>query len=230
MIRAIAIDIDGTITDQNRRLDVSAVGSIRKAESSGIPICLATGNILCFARATSVLLGTSGPLLAEDGGVIFNQRTEEEYVLDNRSDELEKGIKLLQGKFGNIQHTFSSLRRQTGRALERTLDPKKASEIFRKNGLNIVAIDSGFAIHIKDPTINKGKALKKIASILEISLSEMAAIGDAQNDVEMLRLAGLSFTPANASSEAKEASTHTTEDAHGKGVKEAIDLILREND
>lgn len=230
MIRAISLDIDGTITDQNRRLDISSVGAVRKAEDSNIPICLATGNILCFARATSVLLGTSGPLIAEDGGVIFDQRTKREYVLDDKSDELEKGIKILEDEFGKVEHTLSSLKRRTGRAFEKTFDVKKASKIFREKGLSIVAIDSGFAIHIKDPTINKGKALKKIASILGISPSEIAAIGDAQNDLEMLKSASISFALANACPEAKEISTHTTKNVHGEGVNEAIELILQEND
>lgn len=230
MIRAIALDIDGTITDQNRRLDVSAVGAIRKAEDSGITVCLATGNMLCFAKTTSVLLGTSGALLAEDGGVIFDQKTEKTYVLDDKSDELKRGIELLEERFGKIQHTSSSLRRQTGRALEKTFDLKEASELFRENGLNIAIIDSGFAFHIKDPAVNKGKALKKIASILEISTSEIAAIGDAQNDIEMLKSAGVSFAPANACSEAKEVSAHITKNAHGKGVKEAIGFILQKNE
>ena len=74
--------------------------------------------------------------------------------------------------------------------------------------------------------MNKGKALKKTAELLNCPTSEIVAIGDAQNDIEMLEEAGLSYTPANANPKAKEASTYTTEGIYGEGVKEAIESIL----
>lgn len=229
MIRAIALDIDGTITHDNRQLDVAAVKAVRKAEDSGISICLATGNILCFAEATSVLLGTKGPLISEDGGVVYDQSNGEEHVLGG-VEEVDKGIKMLEKKFGNIQHTGSSKVRRTGRTLERTISAEDAVQTFKDMGLDVTAVDSGFAIHIRDQTVNKGKALEEVASILGISLSEMAAIGDAPNDVEMLQTVNISFTPANASDEAKNASTYTTKKPHGRGVKEAINQILEKQE
>lgn len=229
MIRAITLDIDGTITDQNRELDISAVKAIRKAEEAGVPVCLATGNVLCFARTALVLLGTSGPLIAEDGGVVYNQPGGEKHIL-GEIEEVDKGIELLEEEIGNIQHTETSLRRNAGRTLERNIDASEAIEIFQKEGLDLTAVDSGFAIHVKDSSVNKGEALKKVSSILDVSISEIASIGDAQNDVEMLKLSGLSFTPSNASSEAKKASSSTTEKQYGEGVKEAIDSILEERE
>ncbi len=97
---------------------------------------------------------------------------------------------------------------------------------MQKQGVNIRATDSSFAIHVKDPDVNKGTALEKVASILECSLSEIAAIGDAENDVEMLEKAGVSYVPANASIEAKNSCNKVMESSYGEGVKEAINLIL----
>jgi hydroxymethylpyrimidine pyrophosphatase-like HAD family hydrolase len=36
-MKAIAVDIDGTITDKNRKICVNAIKTIRKAEESGYP-------------------------------------------------------------------------------------------------------------------------------------------------------------------------------------------------
>ncbi len=229
MIKAITLDIDGTITDEKRQLDVNAIEPIRSAEASGIKICLATGNILCFARTAAVLLGTSGPLIAEDGGIVFDQSSEKEYLLGD-SKELNKAVKILEEEFGDIQHTATSNRRRAGRTLERTFNAEEATKILKAKGLGITAVDSGFAIHIRNPNINKGEALKKVAEILNCSASEIAAIGDAQNDIEMLKEAGKSFTPANADQKAKEASNHTTKESYGKGVEEAIKIILENFD
>ena len=50
-IEAIAVDVDGTITDGKRRVCHSALDALRKAEDAGIPVIIATGNISHFAYA-----------------------------------------------------------------------------------------------------------------------------------------------------------------------------------
>ncbi len=225
MLKGIALDIDGTITHKNRQVDLTAVKAIRKAEKSDLSVILATGNILCYAETTSVLLGTTGPLIAEDGGVVYDKKKEKEHILGGL-EKVNKGIKLLEEKFDNIQHTSSSNRRRTGRTLERTINTKDAIKAFQENNLNITAVDSGFAIHIKDPEVNKGKALEKTVSLLGCSLSEIAAMGDGENDIEMLEKVKHSFAPSNAAPKAKEASSYVTEGSRGEGVKKAIEKIL----
>ena len=41
--RAVAVDIDGTLTDANKELNNGAVTSLRRLEAAGIPVILATG-------------------------------------------------------------------------------------------------------------------------------------------------------------------------------------------
>lgn len=228
VIRAIALDIDGTITNQDRELDIEGVKAIRKAEKNHISVCLATGNVLSFARTSSILLGTSGPLIAEDGGVVYDKKDGKKYVLGN-VEEVDEAIEILNNEFENIEHTDSSLTRLTGRTLERTINAQEVNRILQVNGSDVVAVDSGFAIHLKDPPVNKGEALKKVASLLECPISETAAGGDAENDVEMLRAAGWSFAPVNASPGAKEASKYVSEEPHGRGVNKAIERIIEMN-
>lgn len=225
LIKAIAIDIDGTITYKDRKLDVDAVEAIRKAEASGLPVILATGNALCFAEAVSILLGTSGPIIAEDGGVIFDKARKREYLLGDRA-EVDRGLKALKSRFNDLRQTRSSRMRFTGATLERDVTAKQVMEVFREEGLNLVAVDSGFAIHIRAPQINKGNALRKVADLLGISIAEIAAIGDAPNDIELLKVAGLSFAPANSHEKVKKIS-NLMKGSYGKGVEEAIDRILK---
>jgi hydroxymethylpyrimidine pyrophosphatase-like HAD family hydrolase len=90
----------------------------------------------------------------------------------------------------------------------------------------LIAVDSGFAIHIRDPEVNKGNALRKVASLLRISTAEIAAVGDALNDIEMLEVAGVSFAVANSDELVKRACTHVTSEPYGKGVAEAVEKVL----
>jgi len=226
LIKAIALDIDGTITFEDRRLDIEAVKAIRKAEEVGLPVILATGNVLSFAEFASIWLGTTGPLIAEDGGIVYLRKTDELILLGNR-EEAERGLKALERRFGKLTQTKSSKERLTGLTLERTLTAQQAMEVFKQEGLNLVAVDSGFAIHIRSPEINKGTALKHAASLLDLSTHEIAAIGDAPNDVEMLQTAGLSFAVANSHETVKQVCTRVTASPYGKGVAEAIEEILK---
>jgi len=221
----MAIDIDGTMTYKDRRLDVAAVDAVRRAEAAGLPVVLATGNVICFAEAAAILLGTSGPIIAEDGGIVFDRVSGREHVLGDRV-EAERGLAALRRTFGGLSQTRSSAMRLTGLTLERTITAEQAMDVFRREGLRLIAVDSGFAIHIKDPEVNKGNALRKVASLLKISTAEIAAVGDALNDIEMLEVAGVSFAVANSDELVKRACTHVTSEPYGRGVAEAVEKVL----
>ena len=72
-IEAIAVDIDGTITDDTRKICISAIEALRKAEAKGIPTIIVTGNVVNYAYATEVLIGCSGGLVGENGGIVFKE-------------------------------------------------------------------------------------------------------------------------------------------------------------
>lgn len=58
--------------------------------------------------------------------------------------------------------------------------------------------------------ISKGTALKKLCEVLGIPLSQSIAIGDYNNDIGMLRAAGIGVAVANASEDAKAAADYVT--------------------
>ncbi len=225
LIRLVAVDIDGTLTHGDRRLDVAAVDAIRKAESSNLPVALATGNVLPFAEAAAILLGTSGPLIAEDGGIVFDPASGQEHMLGDRL-EADRGLAALERAFGPIQQTRSSNMRLTGLTLRHAIEVEDANKILTREGLDLVAIDSGFAIHLRSPDVNKGNALRRVSTLLRVPLAEIAAIGDGPNDIEMLKIAGLGFAVANSDEIVKRVCTHVTAEPYGKGVAEAIEKIL----
>ena len=61
--KAIAVDIDGTITSRDRRLDLMAIEILRSLD---VPVVLSTGNILCYAHAAARLIGVGGIVIAEN--------------------------------------------------------------------------------------------------------------------------------------------------------------------
>ncbi len=223
MIKLIAVDIDGTMTLPNRSFDLPAIEAVRKAEASGLKVSLATGNVLCYAEAAATLAGTSGPIIAEDGGVVFNRKDDRRILGD--AALADKGLDALRKEF-DIEETWSSRLRLAGRTLKRTISSEEIMKVFEREKLELNAVDSGFAIHIKTPNVHKGNAIKELASMTGLKLDEIAAIGDGANDVQMLKIVGVSFCPGSAQGAAKKVVSRVMRGAHGVGVSEAIDEIL----
>ncbi|MEX2803753.1 Cof-type HAD-IIB family hydrolase [Streptococcus sp. H31] len=70
--------------------------------------------------------------------------------------------------------------------------------------------------------VTKGKALRKLSQNLGFRPEEVMALGDAPNDLEMLRFAGVSVAMDNASRLVKEHSRYLTDSNDKAGVAKAI--------
>lgn len=218
-MKGIAVDIDGTITFSDRRIDCRAVEALRSIE---VPVILATGNILCFARAAAKMIGTGGIVIAENGGAVSMGNDHAEF--DSRYlDECERTFRILGETFG--LERIDPGHRRTEIALRRNFDLEKAQEIIRLSGLEVELVDTGFAVHIKSIHINKGLGLRRIAKLMEVSPEDFAAMGDSPNDIELLRESGFGIAVGNAHPRVKSAAHLVTSGEYGAGVAEAIEYL-----
>ena len=74
--------------------------------------------------------------------------------------------------------------------------------------------------------VSKGSALSEVSRLTGIPLSQIAAFGDSNNDLELLRTAGLGIAVANALPQAKAAADRTTTLPFGRGVAEQLERFL----
>jgi Cof subfamily protein (haloacid dehalogenase superfamily) len=79
------------------------------------------------------------------------------------------------------------------------------------------------------PGINKGKGVERVADSLGISFDQVAALGDYDNDVEMLVYAGFSGAMANGADRVKEIADVIVPTNDEGGAVEFIDRVLRHN-
>lgn len=75
--------------------------------------------------------------------------------------------------------------------------------------------------------VNKGNAVAFLSNKLGIDLQEVIAIGDRDNDIPMLKIAGTGVAMANATSGSKAASDYVTTDNNHDGVGNAIEKLLQ---
>ena len=74
--------------------------------------------------------------------------------------------------------------------------------------------------------ITKATALSRLADILQIEPSEIMAMGDANNDIEMLQFAGLGIAMGNASEHVKSLANDVTSSNEEDGVARAIEKYI----
>ena len=69
---------------------------------------------------------------------------------------------------------------------------------------------------------NKASGLKFLAEYLGMAMDEVMAVGDSENDIEMLREAGLGIAMGNAADDVKSIADEITLDNEHEGVAAAI--------
>ena len=215
-VEALVVDIDGTLTNMKRAINCKAVNALRKLK---IKVVLATGNISCFAKAVAKMIGVSDIVIAENGGVVRFSYDGEDIVLGNRSKCL-RALEILKKHF-NVE-LLDNEYRKAEICLKRTFPIDEARKIIPRD---VKIVDTGFAYHIIDRNVSKGKALKFIAERIGIDVRDFVAIGDSENDIELLETAGFGIAVANAHENLKEVADLVTSKPNGDGVVEALEFL-----
>lgn len=219
--KAIVVDVDGTITYSDRSIDCKAVAALRGLH---VPVVIATGNVLCVARAVAKLLGTSGIVIAENGGVVECGKVEAD---TSHLKECREALEILKQHFSPEMLDLEN--RITEIGLRRTFDVEEARKFLGEDA-PVDIVDTGFAIHIKSKKINKGTGLKKIAQMMGLDVRDFVAFGDSPNDIEMLQVAGFGVAVGNAHPDLKRAAKMVTKGEHGTGVEEAVREMKRKGE
>jgi phosphoglycolate phosphatase len=216
LIHAIAVDIDGTLSDQNRVLCPSAVEAMRRLK---VPVVLTTGNTHCFTRTVSVLLGTPRIFIAENGGVVSHSENDVETLADPAV--CLEAYRQLSEVFP-LEVYNSSRYRFTDIALKRNFDVSEASRYVKARSLPVDILDTTYAVHIKDKRVDKGTGLQRVAERMGIGLEEFAAVGDSTSDIPMFELAGFKASVNNAHPDLKAISDYVAKAPYGQGFAEIV--------
>jgi Cof subfamily protein (haloacid dehalogenase superfamily) len=82
---------------------------------------------------------------------------------------------------------------------------------------------TSYSLEINANGVSKAKGLKALCTALNIEMSECIAIGDAQNDEEMLKAAGLKVAMANGNDRVKAIADIIAPDCNSDGVASVIE-------
>lgn len=216
-MKAVVIDIDGTLTDMQRRLDLRAAAAIRELT---VPVILASGNVLGFVKCAAKLIGTSDIMIAENGGVVSMGFDGPVHISGDKA-RCQEVLEIL-GVHFDLEELDGAERRSEV-ALRRNFDIDAARQVLVDGNIRgIELVDTGFAVHIKTVDVNKGTALVEVAKLMGLDTGDFVAIGDSANDIEMIKAAGLGVAVGNAHPALKDAADLVTTAKYGAGVLEAF--------
>ncbi len=215
--KLLVCDIDGTITDERKRIQTLGIETLRKVQDNGYTVSLCSGNVLPVAFGLSTFIGLKGPVIAENGGLVSFR----EQIFQLHSDgNAVKAFAYLKTKMPEVDRLFTDNWRKTEVAVKRSFDLETVKEILKDWSVEIEA--TGFAIHIMEPGHSKMDGVRKACQILGIDISEVVAVGDSDNDVRMLSQCGYGIAVGNASEPAKEAADYVCHAPHSEGVAEGL--------
>ncbi|MFB6125045.1 MAG: phosphoglycolate phosphatase [Halanaeroarchaeum sp.] len=220
MTPPLAIDIDGTLSRADRSIDPRVFDVLREWDA---PVVIATGKALPFPIALSQFVGVPERVVAENGGVAVVD--DELFVHGDRTaaDAVAAAYREAGYDLGWGELDFANRWRETEVAVSLDAPLAPLERIAGEHGLEVV--DTGFAYHVKSPAVDKGIALEDVADGLGFDTSEFVAVGDSENDVGMLEVAGDAYAVANADEDAKAAADVVTEGACADGFLEAVAAI-----
>ena len=101
---------------------------------------------------------------------------------------------------------------------------KKIAE-FLPESLTVVQT-AAFYLEVIPKVINKGQGIRDICSVLGMDTAEVISFGDAENDIPMLRAAGMGVAMGNAAEPVKQAADMVTLSNNEDGIAAALEQLL----
>ena len=216
-IKVIVTDIDGTLTSKEFGLNLNVITVLQRIEKEKkIPIIFASGAVFPIVYGLTYYFKFTGPIIAENGGILCYQRNI--YTFSNR-ERVNKAYEELQ-KHLSVKKLFTDIWRTTELALEPNVDIEKIKEVLKNWDLRIET--TGYAHHITEKHVTKYNTLLKALELINVDIKNVLAIGDSENDIDMINNAGIGTCVQNADDRVKKVAKYIATKENGEGVIEIL--------
>jgi len=226
-MRPLAVDIDGTLTDDRRVVDPRVLPVLAEWEESA-PVVLATGKALPYPVALCEFAGIAVRVVAENGGL--SALADDDSLVRHGDREAARRVVERYREAGHPADwtglDLVNRWRETEVAVPAEGPVAALREFAAEEGMQV--FDTGFAYHVTSPEVDKGVALRAAADRLGVPVERFVAVGDSENDAGMLRAAGESYAVANADEAAMAAADVVTEGSFADGFLEAVERAAGE--
>ena len=214
---ALATDFDGTIAHDGH-VDDTTLAALQSVRRAGLRLVMVTGRELSDLSNTFPHLAIFDRVVAENGALLFDPKTEATRVL--AAPPPPAMVEWL---------TRRSVPLSVGHSIVATVERHESEvrEAIRELGLAWHIIFNKGAVMALPADVNKATGLLRALEELGVTPGRTIGIGDAENDRDFLSACGLAVAVANALDSVKEIADVVTAGERGQGVAEFIDRLQR---
>ncbi|WP_369371603.1 HAD family hydrolase [Promicromonospora sp. Populi] len=251
----VACDIDGTLVHTGHPATAAVRAAAAEVRAAGHHIVLATGRSLAGALPVALELGLDDAWIVASNGAVTAHLVGDRYqVTEQHTVDAEDAIRVAvaaapgmriaaeivgtgyrvnlpfpDGELNGTQHSVTGLEQLWADPTPRLAlhGPSAYRMVWALRALNLTAIATRADwIDITPPGISKATALEKVRTELGIEDHNTVAIGDSENDIEMLNWAATSHAMAHAPAFVIAAADHTTGTIDDDGAASALLSLL----
>ena len=251
MIKAAFFDVDGTLlSHKTKQIPPSAIRALETLKAKGIPCIISTGRQIHQMDLLPMGGVTFDGYITMNGQLTMDKNRQPLYAKPLRGEVLEFALKLFREKkvpvifveqdtlyvnedgplVRSVQESISSklppVGEYTGGNVYQAcvyindqetamLDPVRGKCVITRwhaNAVDIIAPDGGKRAAVEQYCRDNGWARE-----------EIIAFGDSDNDLEMIRYAGIGVALGNAEPEVKAAADYVTADIDDDGLAKALE-------
>ncbi len=240
--KLLALDMDGTLLNKDKRISEGNHEWIRRAADAGITVCMATGRGQPHIVPFMEQLGLQTPFVAVNGSEVWRSTDtilsrafidlDEIRALHTLAEEHDVwywayGSKQVYNKenwladIGSEQWMKFCYYTEERDVLRTIIDQIKSL------GIQLEMTNSDPRnIEFNPLGVNKATGLEQICQLLGYRMDEVVAVGDSLNDLAMIEQAGLGIAMGNAQEAVKDAADAITLTNEEDGVAEVIRRYL----
>ena len=271
MIKLIALDMDGTLLTEEKKIPQAQIDAIHQAIQAGVKLVLCTGRPLVGVKPYYQELGleNENEYVIVDNGCAIHQTSDWQVVdwQELKPDDIrylyslaeqsqvqltlfdeehyfvvgEKASKIVTDDAALVFTTPTEISLEEACSGQHRMfqamflgNPEQVDDFETKFAQELCQRFSGVrsqpVIYEAMPKgVTKACSLERLAQRLEIKPEEIMALGDANNDIEMLQFAGLGVAMGNASQHVKDLADYVTDSNEENGVATAIAKFILEH-
>ncbi len=253
--KLISCDLDGTLLDDNKEISINTIKKINDLINEGYIFVIATGRPYTGTIRYLKLFSNDNPVILYNGSVIKINNETISFSLSDES--AKRIIDLINSKNGTyiywkdevpyvnriddyindyvkISKVMPKIDNRDYHNVTKIIWFNEHNELlkYEKELFNDILDINHFTsqptyLEFVSNKASKGKALKYICDKLNIKKENVIAFGDGNNDIEMLKYAGLGIAMENASENVKDNAKYITKSNNDEGVLLALNEILK---
>lgn len=244
--KAIFLDIDGTIYNEDKQMSDVTVSAVRALQEKGHHVLIATGRSPFMYTSLMEKLGIishigfNGSYVVIDGDVVLakslhSSALENIFEMAHRNDHAmvfmdHTGMRTDQLSHPRIKECMESLLLPYPPIHKNPMDGEVYQALlFSTKGENPSDYEHAFSefdfvrwhdlsVDIVPAGGSKAVGIQKAADLLNIPMEDTIAFGDGLNDIEMLQAAGVGVAMGNGTEQTKQAADFITKSVDEEGI------------